>query len=249
MAYVALRSYNYPDFYIRHRFFVAELTQYTNQLDLDAIFEMVPGLADPNQISFKSVNYPDYYLRHHNFQLKLHPRSDDQLFAQDATFIRKPGKANTSLASFESYNYRTYFIRHKNWQVYLETIPPTDNLAKQDSTFYIVEVPRPQTETSTTKFVKPTITASQLTGSLIKVSGSGFKSNSQIRIRVVVGVIGNETSVYTTSNANGSFEYTLPFSGIPIGTTIWISATDGRPDPTDLTGFLWSNTVPITYLQ
>jgi hypothetical protein len=49
----------------------------------------------------------------------------------------------------------------------------------------------------------------------------------------------------TSSDENGRIN--LPWSPpcIP-GSILHFSATDGRPNPGDLTGFLWSNTVTAT---
>jgi hypothetical protein len=94
----------------------------------------------------------------------------------------------------------------------------------------------------------PTISVSQPPGSKLQVHGSSFKPNAAIRIRLVVGVIGNEASVNTTSSGNGSFEHIFPVTGVASGTAIWVSATDGTPDPSDITGFRWSNTFMITFV-
>jgi hypothetical protein len=80
----------------------------------------------------------------------------------------------------------------------------------------------------------------------IKVNGSAFKPNNGIRIRLVVGMVGNETSVTTTSSANGGFTHHVSIAGVSPGTTMWVSATDGTPNPSDLTGVRWSNTVQFT---
>lgn len=94
---------------------------------------------------------------------------------------------------------------------------------------------------------KPTINASKKDGKLV-VNGSNFKPNASIRIRAVVGVIGNETSFYTNSDSNGSFTHEEDLTGVIPGLTIWVSATDGTqvPPSQDKTGFLWSNTASIT---
>jgi Alpha-L-arabinofuranosidase B (ABFB) domain len=55
----------------------------------ESTFHIVPGLIDPNQLSFRSVRFPDRFLRHRNFQLFAEPVTTPQDF-QDATFRRAP---------------------------------------------------------------------------------------------------------------------------------------------------------------
>ncbi|MDM5339696.1 hypothetical protein QUF84_21075 [Fictibacillus enclensis] len=90
---------------------------------------------------------------------------------------------------------------------------------------------------------QPTIIVIKQNSNIV-VTGSNFKSNASIRIRIVVGVIGNEYSYYANSNEIGSFTHPIDVSGVPQGTDIFVSATDGRPAQNS-TGFLWSNTVPM----
>lgn len=54
---VAIRSFNFADRFVRHANFLGELTPVANHLDRqDASFIVLPGLADPNLVSFGSVN-------------------------------------------------------------------------------------------------------------------------------------------------------------------------------------------------
>lgn len=94
---------------------------------------------------------------------------------------------------------------------------------------------------------RPTINVSQ-ENSNMKVTGSNFRPNANIRIRLVVGQIGNEASIDRQSKGDESLDTTFPVTGVASGTTIWVSATDGTPDPSDFTGFRWSNTVLITWV-
>ncbi len=135
--YHSIQSYNYPDYYIRHRNSLGEITTIVSTLDKkDATFKLVPGLADSRYVSFESVNYPGYYLRHQNSQIKLHKKTDDELFKKDSTFKIVPGLADSNWVSFESYNYPDYFIRHKNGYLYIEK-GDTD-LFRKDTTFRLV---------------------------------------------------------------------------------------------------------------
>ncbi|PFW97699.1 hypothetical protein [Bacillus pseudomycoides] len=103
------------------------------------------------------------------------------------------------------------------------------------------------TPSGTTTTGRPIINAEQIRGNL-KVTGSNFNPNANVRIRLIVGQIGNEANVSHQSKADKTLDTEFPVTGVASGTRIWVSATDGRPDPSDLTGFLWSNTVPITWV-
>jgi hypothetical protein len=77
-------------------------------------------------------------------------------------------------------------------------------------------------------------------GSVFVVTGSGFSPNKDVRIRVVDDVL-NERDFHQSADGFGKLNARL---GIPCnsGLGLHFSATDGRPDPSDLTGVLWSNT-------
>ncbi len=51
-----------------------------------ATFRVMPGLADPQKVSFESVAHPGHYLAHYNFVLRLRRFDDTPLFRGDATF-------------------------------------------------------------------------------------------------------------------------------------------------------------------
>lgn len=94
---------------------------------------------------------------------------------------------------------------------------------------------------------RPKISVTQTSGSKLSLNGQSFKPNGNVRIRIVIGDIGNELSLNTTIDSQGRFEYTHQVTGVAPGTTIWISATDGTPDSADFTGVLWSNTEMIRF--
>ena len=59
----SIKAYNFPDYYIRHRGFLGEISRLDSTLDKkDATFRLVPGLADEERMSLESVNYPGYFL-------------------------------------------------------------------------------------------------------------------------------------------------------------------------------------------
>jgi len=134
--YYSFKSYNYPEYFIRHRNSLGEITKIVSQLDKkDATFKVVPGLADSCCISFESLNYPGYYLRHQYSRIKLHKNDNSDLFKKDATFKKVPGLANSSWVSFESYNFPGRFIRHRNSHLYSES--GNTDLFRKDATFKI----------------------------------------------------------------------------------------------------------------
>jgi hypothetical protein len=92
--------------------------------------------------------------------------------------------------------------------------------------------------------VHPTIgVTSSGTGqsSVFTVTGSGFLPSSNVRIRVVDDQL-TERDFNQSSDAQGKLNarFSLPCIS---GLTLHFSATDGRPDASDLTGVLFSNTV------
>ena len=133
---VSLRSYNYPDYVIRHRNSEAFIDPNDNSelFRLDSSFRVRPGLADPSAVSFESVNYPGYYLRHSNWRLILSPNDGSDLFRKDATFFARPGLRDGTGFSFESFNYPGYFLRHSNYEIWLAA-PNGSTLFKEDATF------------------------------------------------------------------------------------------------------------------
>ncbi len=134
-AWNRLKSYNYPDRYVRHANYAARVDTYPFDLYTDSQWKLVPGLADGSGVSFQSVNYPTRYLRHYNYALQLDVNDGTSTFAGDATFSRTAGLADSSWASFRSYNNPTRYIRHAN---YVLRIDPVSTATEQrDATFRV----------------------------------------------------------------------------------------------------------------
>jgi hypothetical protein len=76
------------------------------------------------------------------------------------------------------------------------------------------------------------------------VKGTGFLKSHPIAVRVVGGNLAS-VPLMTGSDATGTFSYDISLPTQP-GQTLYFSANDGRPNAADITGVLWSNTVPIT---
>lgn len=133
-----LKSYNYPDRYVRHANNVGRIDPYPFNQYQDQQWTLVPGLADPAGISFRSVNYPDRYLRHYYYELVLNPNDGTSIFAADATFYRSPGFADSTWTSFRSYNSPTRYIRHYNYVLRIDPISSSSSATdKQDATFRV----------------------------------------------------------------------------------------------------------------
>lgn len=137
----SLRSYNYPDRFVRHQYYTGKLTPISSSLDeLDSTFRIVPGLADDTigntyqYISFESWNFSGWYLVDEGGVLVLRRRSTcDDDFDRRATFKQVAGLIDGSAQSFESYFGNGNFIRHRNFQLYVES--GDSELFNKDATF------------------------------------------------------------------------------------------------------------------
>jgi hypothetical protein len=89
---VALRSKNFPRLFLRHRDFWVHLEgpagPNDRQFAEDATFLLVPGLADPDAVSFQASNFDDRFLRHRDFHLVVEPLESTEA-ARDATFVQQ----------------------------------------------------------------------------------------------------------------------------------------------------------------
>jgi len=119
---VSLQSHNYPDYWVRHRNFLGEITPIDPASDLDrkdVTFVVRRGLSGVG-ISFESVNYPGYFLRHQNFRIKLHRREQSELYQKDASFRIRQGLAGSG-TSFESVNYPGHYLRHCSAHLFIDS--------------------------------------------------------------------------------------------------------------------------------
>ena len=100
---VTLEAYDMPGYYVTHIGTggpVPVLTEGGDQSDASK-FYIVPGLANPEGISFESAEFPGYYLRHRDWVVRLESGTSD-LFYNDATWTLRPGLADPEAVSFES---------------------------------------------------------------------------------------------------------------------------------------------------
>ncbi|WP_426504940.1 glycoside hydrolase family 43 protein [Dactylosporangium sp. McL0621] len=137
-AWNRVKSYNFPDRYVRHSNNVGRIDVYPFDPYQDQLWTLVPGLADPAGVSFRSVNYPDRYLRHSNYALVLDTSDGTSTFKADATFYKTAGFADSSWTSFRSYNFPDRYLRHYNYVLRIDPITSgSSSTDKQDATFRI----------------------------------------------------------------------------------------------------------------
>ncbi|AVT28357.1 alpha-L-arabinofuranosidase [Plantactinospora sp. BC1] len=84
-----------------------------------ATFEAVPGLADPDCVSFRAGD--GRYLRHSSWRVRLSEVEESRLFRGDATFCVRPGAAPDSV-SLEASNYPGWFLRHRDLQLWVDQV-------------------------------------------------------------------------------------------------------------------------------
>ncbi|MGW0803502.1 glycoside hydrolase family 43 protein [Nonomuraea sp. NPDC002799] len=138
-AWNRLKSYNFPDRYVRHQNNVARIDVYPFDPYQDQQWKLVPGLADPAGVSFQSVNFPSMYLRHSGYALVLNTNDNSTAFKADATFYRASGLADSSWTSFRSYNYPDRYIRHSGYVLRIDPLSSSSPAAdRQDATFRVV---------------------------------------------------------------------------------------------------------------
>lgn len=136
--WVRLKSSNLPDRFVRHANGVARLDAYPFDPYQDQLWRMVPGLADPNGVSFQSVNVPGSYLRHFDYALRLAPNDNTATFRADATFHRTAGLADAAWSSFRSHNFPDRYLRHANNLLRIDPLSASSALsARQDATFRV----------------------------------------------------------------------------------------------------------------
>jgi hypothetical protein len=91
---LSFRAVNQANSFLRHsasRVFLhsVDVDNNTNLLLGDATWCPVPGLADPEAVSFQSYNYPNRYLHVRNrTELWIDDFNDSEEFAAEATFVK-----------------------------------------------------------------------------------------------------------------------------------------------------------------
>jgi len=141
-------------------------------------------------------------------------------------------------------------------QALLARVPPGKRKTRDLIFFYAVHTigaliqkleGGPPTPTPTRPAIAVTTEGSG-TSAIFMVSGSQFLAGAAVAIRAARIGDGQIPTVFfnTTSTAAGTMQMRLPIPCI-FGLQLSFSANDGRPDASDLTGTLWSNTVTVGY--
>ncbi|MDQ7906441.1 family 43 glycosylhydrolase [Phytohabitans sp. ZYX-F-186] len=129
-----LRSYNFPDRYIRHWEYRARIEANVTNL-ADSQFRIVTGLNGGGTVSLESANFPGYYLRHRNYEMWVERNDGSATFRGDASFFRRAGLADAAGVSFESANVAGRYIRHSSNLLYAQPVSTATDRA--DATFLL----------------------------------------------------------------------------------------------------------------
>ena len=82
---------------------VVQVDNNVNRTD-DALWQIVPGLADPHGVSFESARLPGFYLRDEAGVIAFEKDDGSDTFKDAATWKAKAGLADASGASYESHS-------------------------------------------------------------------------------------------------------------------------------------------------
>ncbi len=116
---VSLESIGRPGQFVAHADFLGHLTRIANTEDrTNSTFEMVPGLANRDYVSFRSLSLPDYYIVHGDFRVRLQKQEGADGYS--GTFKRVNGLAGGRGVSFESVNYPGFYIHAREEKLFLD---------------------------------------------------------------------------------------------------------------------------------
>lgn len=133
-----LKSYNYPDRYVRHAENIGRIDPFPMEPPADQQWRLRAGLADAAGVSFESVNQPGRFLRHFDYAIRLDADDNTAQFAADATFTRTAGLADAAWASFRSYNFPDRYLRHAGFTLRIDPISSASSATdRQDATFRV----------------------------------------------------------------------------------------------------------------
>ncbi|BAL88017.1 putative alpha-L-arabinofuranosidase [Actinoplanes missouriensis 431] len=137
-AWVRLKSYNFPDRFVRHADNIGRIDAYPFDPHQDQLWRMVPGLADSAAVSFESVNFPGRFLRHSDYAIRLDASDGTATFRGDATFTRVAGLADSTWSSFRSYNVPDRYLRHSGYVLRIDPLSASASATdRQDATFRV----------------------------------------------------------------------------------------------------------------
>jgi Alpha-L-arabinofuranosidase B (ABFB) domain len=139
----SFESFNLPNRFIRHSFFLAELDLRHAGNDADFCFDVVPRdqlLGVAWVVGLRSMNFPKLYLRHQDRRLKLQspPEDDSEQWVTDSSFHLEPGlaDADANCVSFRSMSHPDRYIQHRDLHLFVEPLNRPD--ARLDATFRVV---------------------------------------------------------------------------------------------------------------
>ena len=132
---INLESVNFPGHFVRHAFFLGELTRFGGPI---ADFSFALVRRGDGLVALRSSNFPDRFLRHRDFRIRLEGPNgpDDELWRRDSTFHFERGLADPDGVSFRSVNFPDRYLRHRDFHLVLEPpAGPGDQLFRRDATF------------------------------------------------------------------------------------------------------------------
>jgi hypothetical protein len=143
--YVSLRALTKQELFVQHRDHLGCVREAVAEGDRqNATFELTPGLAGPDSVSFRSVNLPDHYLAHGSFRFRLQRFEDTETFRKNASFRIRKGLAKKEWSSFEAVNWPGHFMRTRNGELHLDRLDGSA-IFRIEATFLLSEplyVPR-----------------------------------------------------------------------------------------------------------
>ncbi|MFE9648649.1 AbfB domain-containing protein [Streptomyces sp. NPDC006365] len=135
----SVQAVNYPDRYWHFSDGTGRLDQVSSgssdETRRDSTFKLVPGLANPDCVSFSTGD--GSYVRHRDFRLRTDRHDGSELFKKDATFCPRPSSYSGAVM-LEAVNYPGRFVRHRNFQLRLDPYDHS-NLYRADSAFRLVD--------------------------------------------------------------------------------------------------------------
>jgi len=122
---VTLEAYDLPGYFMTATTSTGAVRMIQGGNDTPAAqWNLLPGLANADGISFESVLLPNNIMRHRSFVFYTDPRATDNLFLNDTTLLPRPGLADPTCVSFESNNYRGYYlVRNASFGLALVSAP------------------------------------------------------------------------------------------------------------------------------
>ena len=94
-------------------------------LKKDASWNVVPGLADADCLSFEAINVPGSFLRHQNFRLRIDPLDVNGSFREDATFCARAALDGSGGLSLEAKNRPGQYVHRRGNEVWIDALSDT----------------------------------------------------------------------------------------------------------------------------